>query len=121
MSNLDKNKIYIGGTLVASPSKWLPGLQDLVANPTRVGGGRMRANFIDVKRTWQATWTNLTESEYDLILTKIERRFEFQIKCYDPELGIVTKTFYKGDRQFEKLQHFYNGSFGTITVTFIEC
>lgn len=120
-SNRKIYDVLIGGTLIASPSRWVPGLQDLVKNSNRSGGGRMRANFIDVKRKWDATWTNLTEAEYRLILSKIERRFEFKITCYDPELGWVEKDFYKSDRSFEKLQHFYNGSYGTISVTFVEC
>lgn len=116
-----KTDVLLGGVKVASPSEWLPGLQDLVKNSTRSGGGRMRANYVDVKRTWQAKWTNLNETEYRLILSKIERRFEFKIACYDPELGWVEKDYYKGDRSFEKLYHYYNGSEGTVTVTFVEC
>lgn len=113
--------VLLGGVKVASPSEWIPSLQDMVKNSTRSGSGRMRANYVDVKRSWQAKWTNLSEAEYRLILSKIERRFEFKIACYDPELGWIEKDFYKGDRAFEKLQHFYNGSYGTVSVTFIEC
>lgn len=116
-----KYDILIGGVKVATPSVWLPSLQDMVKNSTRSGSGRMRANFVDVKRTWKAEWTNLNEKEYRLILSKIERRFEFEITCYDPELGWVKKDFYKGDREFSKLYHYYDGSVGSISVTFIEC
>lgn len=114
--------ILIGGVLVASPTLWIPGLQDLVTNSTRAGGGRMRANYIDVKRAWTAKWTNLTEIEYQLILSKIERRFDFKIACYDPELGWVEKDFYKGDREFpDGIKHLSKDEkAGTISVTFIE-
>lgn len=116
-----KTDVLLNNKKVASPSQWLPGLQDLVTNSNRAGSGRMRANFIDVKRTWQAVWTNLTEVEYQLILSCIEGRFEFPISCYDPQYGWLTKTFYKGDREFQSLRHYMSGSTGTIAVTFIEC
>lgn len=119
-SGRKKNDVLLGGVLMPSPDTWAPGLQDLVKNSTRAGGGKMRANFIDVKRKWSAKWTNLTEAEYRLILSKIERRFEFKLACYDPELGWVEKDFYKGDRAFETFKHYYNGTRGTITVEFIE-
>ena len=107
---------------VASPSEWVPAVQDLVANSTRVGGGRMRANFIASKRSWAAKWTNLTQTQAQAILSQIEGRFEFPIKCFDPETGTeVTKIFYKGDRQWEKLQHIATETYHTISVTFIEC
>ncbi len=113
--------IKINNVEMPSPSEWIPGLADLVTNSTRVGSGKIRFNFVDVKRTWKAKWTNINQDEIDAILTQIERVPKFSITCYDPELKTeTTKTFYKSDRQWEKLQHINSDIFHTLSITFIE-
>ena len=119
MANYD---VFIGGKKVASPSACIPALQDLVTNSTRVGGKTMRANFLAVKRGWQITWTNITQAEADVIFGEIENRFEFKFKLYDPVKKLNHEgNFYKGDRQYEKLQYIGNEVYHTFSVTFIEC
>lgn len=115
--------IEISGVKVAAPLRdgWLPSYMDLVNNSNRVGGVTMRFNYLGTKRTWTAKWHILTREEYEGIMDAIKPSF-FPIKCYDPDAkGIVTKTFYKGDRVFPALYHFSDTeSYGSIETTFIE-
>ena len=116
MSNHD---IKISGELVASPSKWEPGLQDLVTNSTRVGSGKMRFNFVATKRTWSAEWTHLSQEESQLILNKIEGVSFFTIECFDPGNNeVILRTFYKSDRSLKVLHT--NSISISISVSFIE-
>jgi hypothetical protein len=122
MSNTD---IFINGVKIPPPDwidGWVPSFMDLVDNSQRVGGLTMRFNYLGTKRQWDARWSMLTKAEYESIMTAIEGVPMFPITCYDPsEKGIVTKTFYKGDRKFPSLFHFDDViGYGSIQVTFIE-
>lgn len=119
MSNRD---IKIDGVLIPSPVDWNPGIKDLVTNSTRTGSGKMRFTKVATKRTWDAQWKNLNSSELALLMSCIEPNAFFTIECFDPGVGsVVTKTFYKGDRNFDSLKHLSESEiYASLSLNFIE-
>ena len=114
--------VKIDNVLMPSPSEWKPTFADMVTNPNRVGNGKMRFNYVATKVTWSAKWTNLPETQYQLLLGAIEGKSFFAIECYDPKShAVVTKTFYKSDRAFDNLILWSDTEkYGSVSMTFIE-
>lgn len=110
----------INSVKVAAPVSFLPTIADMVTNSKRMGNGKVRFNYVATKRTWEGKWEFLTMNEYQEILNAIEGVSLFSISLFDPELGEnTTKTFYKGDRKFDKWQPGTDG-YASISVSFIE-
>lgn len=113
--------IKIGGVAMPPITDQKEADQDMVTNSNRVGSGKMRFNFVDVKKTLSLTWTMLTQTELQKISSAIERKSFFTIEYFDTTTNSrVSKTFYKGDRTKDNLKNLNDHVYGNFTCDFIE-
>lgn len=89
--------IKINGVDIISPKNFEPTISDLDGESNRNANGEMIRDRISVKRKLNLEWPPLTQNEISTLLTAVSSVF-FTVSFPDPQLGIITKTMYVGDR-----------------------
>ena len=89
--------ISINGVKIATPKTYEPTISDLDGESNRNANGELIRDRIAVKRKLNLEWGPLKQSEIAPILNAVSGVF-FTVTFPDPELGIITKTMYVGDR-----------------------
>ena len=89
--------ISINGVKIATPKNYEPTISDLDGESNRNANGELIRDRIAVKRKLNLEWGPLKQSEISTLLKAVSSGF-FTVTFPDPELGIITKTMYVGDR-----------------------
>ncbi|MCP0886924.1 hypothetical protein LB941_06205 [Ligilactobacillus sp. WILCCON 0076] len=90
--------LSINGVQVKAPASLEVAIQDIDTKASRDANGLLHRDRVAIKRKLTVKWGPLTVSECSMILKAISEQF-FSCSYLDPqEGGIVTKTFYTGDR-----------------------
>ena len=96
--------ISINGVKIATPKTYEATVSDLDGESNRNANGDLIRDRIAVKRKLNLEWGLLTQSEMSQILNAVSRVF-FTVTFPDPQLGMVTKTMYVGDRTAPAYQY----------------
>lgn len=112
--------LKINGTSVKTPSKFQVDFYDIDGETHRNARGEMIRDRIATKRKLNCEWSVLTQTETSTLLNAVRNTF-FNVEYWDPLEGLVTKTFYVGDRQMPMLR-IKNGVpiWEGLTMNFIE-
>ncbi|NME65841.1 hypothetical protein HF846_14690 [Clostridium cadaveris] len=112
--------LKINGVAIATPKTYEVTVQDLDGETNRNANGDMIRDRIAVKRKINLEWAPLSQSEISTLLTAVSGVF-FTVTFPDPQLGMVTKTMYVGDRTSPAYQ-FKNGEvkWSGLKMNFIE-
>lgn len=89
--------IKINGIVIKTPSKFEVQISDLDGESNRNANGDLIRDRIAVKRKLICEWPPLTQEQCSKVLKSVKDVF-FDVTYPDPELGMVTKTMYVGDR-----------------------
>lgn len=89
--------IKINGVVIATPKAYEATVSDLDGESNRNANGELIRDRIAVKRKLNLEWGPLTQVEISTLLSAVSSVF-FTVTFPDPELGVVTKTMYVGDR-----------------------
>lgn len=89
--------IKINGVDIATPKSYEPTISDLDGESNRNANGELVRDRIAVKRKLNLEWGPLTQAEISTLLKSVSSVF-FTVTFPDPELGMITKTMYVGDR-----------------------
>ena len=89
--------ININGVVIATPKTFEVEIADIDGETNRNVKGDLTRDRIAVKRKLNLEWPPLTQSEISILLKSVSSVF-FTVTFPDPELGIITKTMYVGDR-----------------------
>lgn len=89
--------ISINGVKIATPKTYEATVSDLDGESNRNANGELIRDRIAVKRKLNLEWPPLSQSEIAPILNAVSGAF-FTVTFPDPQLGMVTKTMYVGDR-----------------------
>ena len=96
--------ISINGVKIATPKTYEATVSDLDGESNRNANGDLIRDRIAVKRKLNLEWGLLTQSEMSQILNAVSRVF-FTVTFPDPQLGMITKTMYVGDRTAPAYQY----------------
>lgn len=96
--------LKINGVAIATPKTYEVTVQDLDGETNRNANGDMIRDRIAVKRKLNLEWQPLSQSEISTLLTAVSGVF-FTVTFPDPQLGMVTKTMYVGDRTSPAYQY----------------
>ena len=96
--------ISINGVKVATPKTYEPTISDLDGESNRNANGELVRDRIAVKRKLNLEWGPLTQNEIQILLSAVSSVF-FTVTFPDPQLGMVTKTMYVGDRTAPAYQY----------------
>lgn len=112
--------LKINGVAIATPKVYEVTVQDLDGETNRNANGDMIRDRIAVKRKLNLEWQPLSQSEISTLLTAVSGVF-FTVTFPDPQLGLITKTMYVGDRTSPAYQ-FKNGEvkWSGLKMNFIE-
>lgn len=117
-------EFIIAGNKVKMPKEISVSIQTLDSGSSgRNANGDMVRDILAKKTKIDAKWGPLNTSEVSLILRAIDSAF-FDIRYFDPqEGGLITKSFYCGDRSIPVYS--WNNKFSTmmwqgLSVPFIE-
>lgn len=99
--------LELNNVAVHMPRSFKVSTHDLDGNSTRNAKGDMIRDRKAVKRRLELEWSALKQSEIQQILNAVSPVF-FPVKYLDPQLGLITKTFYVGDRTTPMLRY-WNG------------
>ena len=100
--------LTIGGVVQKTPSKMSVGLNDIDGETTRNASGNLIRDRIGTKRKIELEFPITTQAEMSALLTAVAPVF-FSVTYQDPLAGMITKTFYVGDRSSPMLV-FGNGT-----------
>lgn len=89
--------IKINGVAIATPKTFEVTVSDLDGESNRNAKGEMIRDRIAVKRKINLEWGPLIQSEISIILNAVSSVF-FTVEFPDPQLGLIAKTMYVGDR-----------------------
>lgn len=89
--------LKINGVAIATPKAFEVTISDLDGESNRNTNGELIRDRIAVKRKLNCEWGPLSQSECSTLLKAVKDVF-FQVTYPDPELGVLTKTMYVGDR-----------------------
>lgn len=89
--------IKINGVAIATPKIFEVTVSDLDGESNRNAKGEMIRDRIAVKRKVNLEWGTLEQSEMSKIFNAVSNVF-FTVEFPDPQLGLITKTMYVGDR-----------------------
>ncbi|MEN8079099.1 DUF6711 family protein [Clostridioides difficile] len=112
--------LKINGVAIATPKGYEASITDLDGESNRNANGEMIRDRIAVKRKLTCEWGLLSQSEISTLLNAVSSVF-FTVTFPDPQLGMITKTMYVGDRtapayQFKDGQVKWSG----LKMNFIE-
>lgn len=112
--------ISINGVQIATPKTYEVTVSDLDGESNRNAKGELIRDRIAVKRKLNLEWGPLTQTEIQTLLNSVSDVF-FTVTFPDPELGMITKTMYVGDRTAPAYQ-FVNGEikWQGLKMNFIE-
>ena len=96
--------IKINGVAMATPKIYEATVSDLDGESNRNAAGQLIRDRIAVKRKLNLEWGPLSQSEIAPILNAVSGVF-FTVTFPDPQLGIITKTMYVGDRTAPAYQY----------------
>ena len=90
--------LKVNGVVIATPKTYNVTIQDLDGEQSsRDQAGNMHRDRVAVKRKLQLEWPPLNQSEIQTLLNAVSSVF-FNVTFPDPQLGMVTKTMYVGER-----------------------
>jgi hypothetical protein len=89
--------LKINGVAIAAPSVYEMTIQDLDGESNRNANGDLIRDRIAVKRKLNLEWPPLDQREISTLLNAVSSVF-FTVTFPDPQLGMITKTMYVGDR-----------------------
>lgn len=112
--------LNINGVAIATPKSFQITFQDLDGETNRNAKGDMVRDRITTKRKIECEWPPLTQTESSLLLNAVSDVF-FTVTFPDPQLGVITKTMYVGDRTIPAYQYI-NGEvkWSGLKMNFIE-
>ena len=96
--------ISINGVQIATPKTYEVTVSDLDWESNRNAKGELIRDRIAVKRKLNLEWRPLTQTEIQILLNSVSDVF-FTVTFPDPELGMITKTMYVGDRTAPAYQY----------------
>ena len=96
--------IKINGVVIATPKSYEATVSDLDGESNRNANGELVRDRIAVKRKLNLEWGPLSQSEISTLLKAVSSVF-FTVTFSDPELGVITKTMYVGDRTAPAYQY----------------
>lgn len=89
--------IKINGVAIATPKTFEVTVSDLDGESSRNANGQLIRDRLAVKRKITLEWPTLTQAESSRLLNAVADAF-FTVEFPDPQLGIISKTMYVGDR-----------------------
>jgi hypothetical protein len=89
--------LKVNGVAIATPSVYEMTIQDLDGESNRNASGDLIRDRIAVKRKINLEWPPLSQREISTLLNAVSSVF-FTVTFPDPQLGMITKTMYVGDR-----------------------
>lgn len=89
--------LKINGVAIATPKTFEITIQDLDGESNRNANGDLIRDRITVKRKINLEWPQLTQGQISTLLNAVSSVF-FTVTFPDPQLGLITKTMYVGDR-----------------------
>lgn len=89
--------LKINGVAIATPKTFEVTVSDLDGESERNANGQLIRDRIAVKRKINLEWSPLTQTESSKLLNAVSDVF-FTVEFPDPQLGIISKTMYVGDR-----------------------
>lgn len=89
--------LKINGVTISTPSLFEVQISDLDGQSTRNANGYLIRDRIAVKRKLVCEWPPLNQEDCSRLLASVREVF-FDVTYPDPELGVITKTMYVGDR-----------------------
>ena len=89
--------IKINGVAIATPKVFEATVSDIDGETNRNANGELIRDRVAVKRKINLEWGTLEQSEMSKILNAVSNAF-FTVEFPDPQLGLITKTMYVGDR-----------------------
>lgn len=99
--------IEIEGVEIPTPSDYRVSVFDITKSE-RNARGTMIMEKITTKRKIELSWNYLSEDDLKEMLNIIEQLF-FNVEYIDPQDGIKSGTFYKGDRKVRAMDY-WNGN-----------
>ena len=96
--------ISINGVQIATPKTYEVTVSDLDGESNRNAKGELIRDRIAVKRKLNLEWRQLTQTDIQTLLNSVSDVF-FTVTFPDPELGMITKTMYVGDRTAPAYQY----------------
>lgn len=91
-------EIKISGTVIPTPKTCSVIISDTDGESGRNANGDMVRDRIATKRKVSLEWPPLTQAEVSQILSLVSPEF-VNVEYLDPQLGVVTKNMYVGDRE----------------------
>ena len=112
--------IKVNGVDIATPKVFEVSISDLDGESNRNANGDLIRDRIAVKRKINLEWQPLSQSEMQTLLNAVSSVF-FTVNFPDPQLGLITKTMYVGDRTAPAYQY-VNGElkWSGLKMNFIE-
>ena len=89
--------IKINGVAIATPKVFEATVSDIDGETNRNANGELIRDRVAVKRKINLEWGTLEQSEMSKILNAVSNVF-FTVEFPDPQLGLITKIMYVGDR-----------------------
>lgn len=89
--------LIINGVTIVAPKSFKVSISDVDGETGRNARGDMVRDRVAVKRKLECEWGLLSQAEMSALLTAVKSEF-FTVSYPDPEVGIVSRTFYVGDR-----------------------
>lgn len=89
--------LIINGVTVVAPKSFKVSISDVDGETGRNARGDMVRDRVAVKRKLECEWGLLSQAEMSALLTAVKSEF-FTVSYPDPEVGVVSRTFYVGDR-----------------------
>lgn len=91
--------LKIDGVAVKDPKKCVVTISDIDGETVRNAAGFITRDWIDEKRKAEVEWGSLATAESAAILSKVKKGRFVELTFEDPELGLITRTMYVGDRK----------------------
>ena len=112
--------LKINGVVITTPKSFEVSISDLDGESNRNANGQMVRDRIAIKRKINLEWQPLSQSEMSTLLSAVSSVF-FTVEFPDPQLGMITKTMYVGDRTAPAYQY-TNGEakWSGLKMNFIE-
>ena len=80
-----------------TPSSFSVNIEDIDGESERTADGNLHRERIGVKRKLELEYSYLNQEQSSKLLNAVQSVF-FNVEYPDPQLGVITKTFYVGSR-----------------------